>query len=49
MWEPVFKNKDTNYKCDSFLDIFLNIFEASIPIQNKRVVGRIKVTGLHKE
>jgi hypothetical protein len=32
MWEPVFKNKDTNYKFNSFLYVFLNIFQASFPI-----------------
>jgi hypothetical protein len=39
-WEHVFKNKDTNYRCNSFLCIFLSIFEASFPMQNKNV-GRI--------
>jgi hypothetical protein len=29
IWEAVFKNKDTNYKFNSTLYIFLSIFEAS--------------------
>jgi hypothetical protein len=37
MWEPVFENRDTNYKFNSFLYIFLKIFEASFPVQNKSV------------
>jgi hypothetical protein len=41
MWEPVFKNKDENCKLNSFLCIFLNIFEGCFQIQNKSV-GRIK-------
>jgi hypothetical protein len=31
MWEPIFKNKDTNYMFNYFLSIFLNFFEASSP------------------
>jgi hypothetical protein len=31
------KIKDENYKFNSFLYIFLNIFEASLPIQDKSV------------
>jgi hypothetical protein len=37
MWEPVFKNRDTSCKFNSFLYMFLKIFEASFPIQNKHV------------
>jgi hypothetical protein len=33
-WAPVLKNKHTNYEFNSFLYIFLNVFEASFPIQN---------------
>jgi hypothetical protein len=40
-WEPVFENRDTNYKFNSFLYTFLKIFEASFPIQNKSV-GKTK-------
>jgi hypothetical protein len=36
-WEPVFGNRYTNYKFDSFLFTFLKIFEASFPVQNKLV------------
>jgi hypothetical protein len=48
MWECVFKNKGTDYECNSFLYIFLKIFEASLPMQN-RIMGRTKKknTGLH--
>jgi hypothetical protein len=41
MWEPVFENRDTNYKFNSFLYTFLKNFEASFPVQNKSV-GEIK-------
>lgn len=41
MGEPVFKNKDTNCKFNSFLHIFLNTFIVSFHIQN-RSVRRIK-------
>jgi hypothetical protein len=34
-WKPVFKNWGTNYKFNSFLDMFLKIFEASFLVQNK--------------
>jgi hypothetical protein len=37
MWEPLFENRDTNYKLNSFLYTFLKIFEASFPVQNKSV------------
>jgi hypothetical protein len=37
MWEPFFKNSDTNYKFNSRLFTFLNIFEASFPVQNRHV------------
>jgi hypothetical protein len=37
MWGPVFKNRDTNYKFNSFLFIFLKFFAASFPFQNKSV------------
>jgi hypothetical protein len=37
MWEPVFENRDTNYKCNSFQFMFLKVFEASFPVQNKHV------------
>jgi hypothetical protein len=40
-WEPVFENKDTNYKSYSFLYTFLKSFKASFPVQNKSV-GKIK-------
>jgi hypothetical protein len=33
-WEPVFENRDTNYKFNSFLYTFLKIYEASFPVQN---------------
>jgi hypothetical protein len=36
-WEPVFENRGTNYKFASFLFMFLKIFEASYPVQNKHV------------
>jgi hypothetical protein len=47
-WEPVFENRDSNYKFNSFLFMFLKIFEASFPIQN-RSVGKSKTTGLHTQ
>jgi hypothetical protein len=47
-WEPVFENRDTNYKFNSSLCTFLKIFEASFPIQNKSI-GKSKTTGLYKE
>jgi hypothetical protein len=37
MWEPVFKNRDINYKFNSFLFTFLKIFEARFPVQSKSV------------
>jgi hypothetical protein len=37
MWEPVFENRDTNYKFNSFLYTFLKIYEASFPLQNKSI------------
>jgi hypothetical protein len=40
-WEPVFENRDTNYKFNSFLYTFLKIYEASFPVQNKSV-GKTK-------
>jgi hypothetical protein len=40
-WEPVFENRDTNYKFNSFLYMFLKISEASFPLQNKSV-GKTK-------
>jgi hypothetical protein len=40
MWECL-KKKDTNYKFNSFLCIFLYTFDASFPVQNKSV-GTIK-------
>jgi hypothetical protein len=40
-WESVFKNKDTNYKFNSVLFIFLNISEANFPMQNKSI-GKTK-------
>jgi uncharacterized protein YkuJ len=48
MWEHDLKNKDTNYKFNSFLYISLNIFEASFPVQNK-IIHRIKTIRLHEE
>jgi hypothetical protein len=35
MWEPVFENRDTNYMFNSFLFMFLKVFDASFPIQKK--------------
>jgi hypothetical protein len=35
MQELAFKIWDAGYKFNSFLDMFLKIFEASFPIQNK--------------
>jgi hypothetical protein len=37
-WAPVFENRDTNCKFNSFLFTFLMVFEASFPIQNKSVI-----------
>jgi hypothetical protein len=37
MWEPIFKNRDTNCKFNSFLFMFLKIFEARFQVQNKSV------------
>lgn len=34
---PVFENRDTNYKFNSFLYTFLKIFKASFPVQNRSV------------
>jgi hypothetical protein len=34
-WELIFKNWDTKYKLNLFLDMFLKVFEATFPVQNK--------------
>jgi hypothetical protein len=49
MWELVFKNKNRNYKFNSFLYIFLNIFEDNFPVQNEGVGRTKKATGFPKE
>jgi hypothetical protein len=36
-WEPVFKNWHIIYNLNSFLDMFLKIFEANFPVKNKSV------------
>jgi hypothetical protein len=36
-WEPIFENRDTNCKFNSFLFTFIKIFEASFSVQNKSV------------
>jgi hypothetical protein len=46
--DPIFKNWDTNYKFNSFLDTFLKIFEASFPVQNESLEKQ-EMTGLLKE
>jgi hypothetical protein len=56
-WEQVFKNWDTIYKFNSFLDTCLKIFEASFLIQNKSLgntrnnwtTQRMKITCRHKK
>jgi hypothetical protein len=40
-WESVYKDNDTNNKFNSFFYTFLNIFEASFPI-NYKSLGKIK-------
>jgi hypothetical protein len=42
MGETVLENRDTNYKFNTFLYTFINIFEARFPVQNKSE-GKTKI------
>jgi hypothetical protein len=47
-WEYVYQTQSTNYMFNSFLRTFLNIFEASFPV-NYRRTSTEKMIGLHRE
>jgi hypothetical protein len=56
MWESVYRTHNTNYMFNSFLSTFLNIFEASFPVNYRRtnkekndwITQGIKISCKHK-